>query len=160
MPDSIRQVGLISDTHGLLRIEALYALEGCHLIIHAGDIGRREILDSLNALAPVVAVRGNVDTEPWAAELPITAFAEAGPATIYVLHNLAELDLDPAAAGFQVVVSGHSHKPSNTTRAGVLYINPGSAGPRRFNLPITVARLDLRPSPWEFKLITLPAERS
>lgn len=160
MPDSITQVGLISDTHGLLRVEALHALEGCHLIIHAGDVGRPEILDSLKALAPVVAVRGNVDTEPWAAELPVTAIAETGPATIYVLHNLAELDLDPAAAGFQVVVSGHSHKPSNTTRAGVLYINPGSAGPRRFNLPITVARLDLRPRPWEFKLITLPSERS
>jgi putative phosphoesterase len=155
MPGLINQVGLISDTHGLLRDEALQALEGSDLIIHAGDVGRPEILGALKALAPVVAVRGNVDTQPWAEELPVTAVAEAGPATIYVLHNLAELDLDPAAAGFQIVVSGHSHKPANAMRDGVLYINPGSAGPRRFNLPITVARLDLRASPWEFKLITL-----
>jgi putative phosphoesterase len=160
MPKSITQIGLISDTHGLLRDEALRALEGCELIIHAGDVGRPEILDVLKALAPVVAVRGNVDTQPWAEELPVTAVAKAGPATIYVLHNLVELDLDPAAAGFQIVVSGHSHKPSRTERAGVLYINPGSAGPRRFGLPITVARLDLRPSPWEFKLITLLPEPS
>lgn len=158
MPNSITQVGLISDTHGLLRDEALRALEGSELIIHAGDVGRAEILDTLGKLAPVVAVRGNIDTEPWAAKLPLTAVAEAGPATIYILHNLAELDLNPAAAGFQIVVSGHSHKPSRTKRDGVLYVNPGSAGPRRFNLPITVARLDLRPTPWEFKLIHLPSE--
>ncbi|HKN59537.1 MAG TPA: metallophosphoesterase family protein [Candidatus Acidoferrales bacterium] len=158
MPRSITQVGLISDTHGLLRDEALRALEGSDLIIHAGDVGRPEILDALEALAPVVAVRGNVDTQPWAEELPATAVAEAGLATIYILHNLAGLDLDPVAAGFQIVVSGHSHKPSNTTRSGVLHLNPGSAGPRRFNLPITVARLDLRPSPWEFKLIHLLPE--
>ncbi len=155
MPTAITRVGLISDTHGLLRDEALRALEGSELIIHAGDVGRPEILDALRALAPVVAVRGNVDTQPWAEELPVTALAEAGGATIYVLHNLAELDLDPVAAGFQIVVSGHSHKPANTTRGGVLYLNPGSAGPRRFSLPITVARLDLRASPWEFKLIHL-----
>jgi uncharacterized protein len=160
MPKSITQIGLISDTHGLLRDEALRALEGSELIIHAGDVGRPEILGELKALAPVVAVRGNVDTQAWAAELPATAVAEAGPATIYVLHNLGELDLDPAAAGFQIVVSGHSHKPSRTERAGVLYINPGSAGPRRFNLPITVGRLDLRRNPWEFKLITLLPEPS
>jgi putative phosphoesterase len=159
MPNPIAQIGLISDTHGLLRDEALSALEGSDLIIHAGDVGRPEILDELKALAPVVAVRGNVDTQPWAAELPIAAVAEASSATIYVLHNLAELDLDPVAAGFQIVVSGHSHKPSRTERAGVLYINPGSAGPRRFNLPITVARLDLRASPWGFKLVTLLADR-
>ena len=158
MPRSITQVGLISDTHGLLRDEALRALEGSELIIHAGDVGRPEILDALKALAPVVAVRGNVDTQPWAAELPVTAVVEAGAATIYVLHNLAELDLDPVAAGFQIVVSGHSHKPANTTRGGVLYLNPGSAGPRRFSLPITVARLDLRRNPWEFKLIHLLPE--
>jgi uncharacterized protein len=159
MPNSITQVGLISDTHGLLRNEALRALEGSELIIHAGDVGRLEILAALRQLAPVVAVRGNIDSEPWSAELPLTTVAEDGPATIYVLHNLAELDLDPVAAGFQVVVSGHSHKPSRTEREGVLYINPGSAGPRRFNLPITVARLDLRSSPWEFKLVPLLPER-
>jgi uncharacterized protein len=158
MLGSITQVGLISDTHGLLRDEALDALEGCELIIHAGDVGRPEILGALKALGPVVAVRGNIDTQAWAAELPPTAVAEAGPATIYVLHNLAELDLDPVVAGFQIVVSGHSHKPANATRGGVLYLNPGSAGPRRFNLPITVARLDLRRNPWEFKLIHLLPE--
>jgi putative phosphoesterase len=155
MPNSITQVGLISDTHGLLRDQALRALESAELIIHAGDVGRPEILDALKALAPVVVVKGNIDTEPWAAGLPATAVVEAGPATIYVLHNLAELDLDPAAAGFQIVVSGHSHKPSQTERGGVLYINPGSAGPRRFTLPITVGRLDLRLTPWEFGLMHL-----
>src|SRR5271154_7637333 len=102
----LTRVGLISDTHGLLRAEAIEALEGSELIIHAGDVGRPEILDALKARAPVVAVRGNVDTQPWAEGLPVAAVAEAGPATIYVLHNLAELDLDPAAAGFQIVVSG------------------------------------------------------
>jgi putative phosphoesterase len=158
MPRSITQVGLISDTHGLLRDPALRALEGSELIIHAGDVGRPEIMDDLRALAPVVVVRGNVDTEPWAKELPVTAVAEAGLATIYVLHNLAELDLDPAAAGFQIVVSGHSHEPANATRGGVLYLNPGSAGPRRFSLPITVARLDLRRNPWEFKVVHLLPE--
>lgn len=158
MPRSITRVGLISDTHGLLRDEALRALKGCELIIHAGDVGRPEILGALKALAPVVAVRGNVDTQPWAEELPVTAVAEAGPATIYVLHSLAELDLDPVVARFQIVVSGHSHKPSRTERAGVLYINPGSAGPRRFSLPITVGRLDLQRNPWEYKLIHLLPE--
>jgi putative phosphoesterase len=160
MPNSITQIGLISDTHGLLRDEARRVLEGSDLIIHAGDVGRLEILDALGKLAPVVAVRGNIDTEPWAQELPVTAVAEAGPTTFYVLHNLAELDLDPVAAGFQIVVSGHSHKPSNTERDGVLYINPGSAGPRRFNLPITVARLNLGSRPWQFELIPVSSERS
>jgi hypothetical protein len=159
MPNPITQVGLISDTHGLLRDEALSALEGSELIIHAGDIGRLEILYALKSLAPVVAVRGNIDTEPWAEELPVAAVAEAGPVSIYILHNLAELDLDPGAAGFQIVVSGHSHKPSNTKRDDVLYVNPGSAGPRRFSLPITVARLDLGSSPWGFQLIPLLSER-
>jgi putative phosphoesterase len=136
-------VGLISDTHGLLREEALQALEGSTLIIHAGDVGKPEILDALRKLAPVVAVRGNIDKEAWAYALPETAVVEAGPVRIYVLHDLKELDLDPAAAGFQVVVSGHSHRPGSFERGGVLYVNPGSAGPRRFQLPITLARLDL-----------------
>jgi uncharacterized protein len=144
MPNlELRTIGLISDTHGLLRPAALHALEGCELIIHAGDVGKPEILRELERIAPVVAVRGNVDTEPWASELPETAVAQAGAVQIYVLHNLQDLDLNPAAAGFQVVVSGHSHQYSEETKNGVLYINPGSAGPRRFKLPITLARLQI-----------------
>jgi uncharacterized protein len=152
-----KRVGLISDTHGLLREAALKALEGSELIIHAGDIGKPEILDALRTLAPVVAVRGNIDTEPWASALPTTAVAQAGSIGIYVLHDLQELDLDPAAAGFGVVVSGHSHKPTRTEQRGVLYINPGSAGPRRFRLPVTVALLDLAQSPWKVDFIDLAA---
>ncbi len=148
-------VGLISDTHGLLRPQALAALQGSDLIIHAGDVGTPEILDDLRAIAPVVAVRGNVDTGAWASLLPVTAVAEAGTSRIYVLHDIGQLDLDPAAAGFHAVVSGHSHKPVHTERNGVLYLNPGSAGPRRFRLPITVARLDLRKSPWSVQFIDL-----
>ena len=148
-------IGLISDTHGLLRPEALGALDGSDLIVHAGDVGKPEILDALRRLAPVVAVRGNIDRGGWAAALPLTATAAAGSAAVYVLHDLQQLELDPAAAGFQVVVSGHSHKPSRTQRGGVLYLNPGSAGPRRFQLPVTVARLDLRQSPWKVEFIDL-----
>ena len=141
-------IGLISDTHGLLREEAVDALRGSELIIHAGDVGKLEILGALRQLAPVIAVKGNIDTAPWASELPATAIVEAGPATIYVLHDVHELDLDPPTAGIQIVVSGHSHQPSQTEKSGVMYINPGSAGPRRFRLPVTVARLDLAATPW------------
>jgi putative phosphoesterase len=148
-------IGLISDTHGLLRPEALRALDGSDLIVHAGDVGKPEILNSLRLLAPVVAVRGNIDRGGWATALPLTATVKAGSVAVYVLHDLQQLDLDPAAAGFQVVVSGHSHKPSRTERGGVLYLNPGSAGPRRFQLPVTVARLDLRQLPWEVEFIDL-----
>jgi len=148
-------IGLISDTHGLLREEAVRALQGSELIIHAGDVGKPEILEALRELAPVVVVKGNVDIEPWGAKLPPNAVAEAGSTTIYVLHNLRGLDLDPVAAGFQIVVSGHSHRPSRLEKAGVLYINPGSAGPRRFDLPITVAQLDLRSQPWKVNFIEL-----
>lgn len=151
----MRRVGLISDTHALLRPEALRALAGSDLIIHAGDVGKPEILDALKAVARVVAVRGNVDTGAWAAGLPATAVAQAGATLIYVLHDLNELDLDPAAAGFHVVVSGHSHKPARSEKAGVLYLNPGAAGPRRFTLPVTVARLDLEPTPWRVEFIEL-----
>jgi putative phosphoesterase len=151
----VRIVGLISDTHGLLRDEAVQALEGADLIIHAGDVGNPEILDALKKLAPVVAVRGNVDTGDWAAALPQTAIAEAVAALIYVLHDLNELDLNPAAAGFQMVVSGHSHHPAQTERNGVLYVNPGSAGPRRFKLPVTLARVDLAATPWNVEFIRL-----
>ena len=150
-----RKIGLISDTHGLLREEALQALRGSDLIIHAGDVGDSNILEALRKLAPVVAVRGNVDTAEWAKSLPETAVVEAGAVNIYVLHDANALDLDPRAAGFQIVVSGHSHKPGQIERKGVMYVNPGSAGPRRFSLPITVARLDLGVRPWSVEFIDL-----
>lgn len=140
-------VGLISDTHGLLRPEALEQLQGSELIIHAGDVGDPEILKALAAIAPVLAVRGNIDKHPPLSLLPSTDASEAGSKSIYVLHNIAELDLDPAAAGFDVVVFGHSHKQELYTRSGVIYVNPGSAGRRRFRLPISVARLDTDASP-------------
>lgn len=146
-------LGLISDTHGLLRAQALRAMQGTGLIIHAGDLGNAAILEELKKLAPVVAVRGNVDTAEWADSLPITAVANAGATKIYVLHDVNQLELDPAASGFSIVVSGHSHKPGQTERDGVLYINPGSAGSRRFRLPITVARLDLDQRPWKPEFI-------
>jgi len=152
---AVARIGLISDTHGLMRPEALTALAGSDLIIHAGDVGKPEIIEKLGAVAPVVAVRGNIDKGAWASALPLTAVAEAGSALIYVLHDVQQLDLDPAAAGFHMVVSGHSHKPGHTERSGVMYVNPGSAGPRRFKLPITVARLDLRRSPWRVEFINL-----
>jgi putative phosphoesterase len=148
-------IGLISDTHGLLRPQALRALEGSDMIIHAGDVGDPEILEALKTLAPVLAVRGNVDTEPWALALPETEIIETDPTTIYVLHDVHALDLDPAAAGFQIIVSGHSHKPARTEHGGVLFLNPGSAGPRRFDLPVTVARLDLSQKPWGVAFIDL-----
>ena len=148
-------VGLISDTHGLLRPEAVRALAGSKLIIHAGDVGAPDILDALRAVAPVVAVRGNVDTGAWATALPATTVAEAGGTLIYVLHDLHELDLDPQAAGFGVVVSGHSHKPDSVERGGVLFVNPGSAGRRRFKLPVTLARLDLGRRPWVVEFVDL-----
>ncbi len=149
------RIGLISDTHGLLRDEALRALTGCDLIIHAGDVGKPEILDSLKTLAPVVFVRGNIDTGPWASDWPATAVAEAGSVLLYVLHDVNTLDLDPAAAGFHAVVSGHSHKPERAEQNGVLYINPGSAGPRRFQLPVTIARLELDAMPWKLEFVDL-----
>ena len=139
----MRLLGLISDTHGLLRPEAVAALQGCDLLIHAGDVGKPEILDSLRRIAPVVAVRGNIDKGAWAEQLPLTATVQAGSRRIYLLHDVHDLDIDPAAAGIHMVVSGHSHKPGESERASVLYVNPGSAGPRRFRLPITVARCDV-----------------
>ena len=148
-------IGLISDTHGLLREEAVLALRGCELIIHAGDVGKPEIIDVLKAVAPIVVVRGNLDKGSWALGLPATAVIEFHSAMIYVLHSLEDLDLDPAAAGFRVVVSGHSHRPGSEERDGVLYVNPGSAGPRRFRLPVTIARLDLGKSPWKVEFVEL-----
>ena len=154
-----KTIGLISDTHGLLRPQALTALAGSGLIIHAGDVGNPEILKKLKNLAPVFAVRGNVDTEPWALALPETEVVETGSVTIYILHNVQALDLDPVAAGFHVVVSGHSHQPARTEHGGVLYVNPGSAGPRRFDLPVTVAILRLDHRPWKVDFVELSAKR-
>ena len=134
-------LGLISDTHGLLRPEAVEALSGSDHILHAGDVGAPEILDSLASLAPLTAVRGNVDTGAWARKLPATEVVEAGGISIYLLHDLSQLDLKPEAAGFLVVVYGHSHRPKIKEKNGVLYFNPGSAGPRRFKLPVSVGRL-------------------
>jgi putative phosphoesterase len=152
-------LGLISDTHGLLRAEAVRALRGSDLILHAGDVGAPEILETLKTIAPVVAVRGNVDTGKWAEALPLTEVVPAGSVTIYMLHILQDLDIDPAVAGFPIVISGHSHKPGQTEKDGVLYINPGSAGPRRFYLPVTVARLDLRVRPWKAEIIQLEVRK-
>jgi putative phosphoesterase len=136
-------VGVISDTHGLLRPEAVAALHDSDLIIHAGDIGNADILERLRAIAPTFAVRGNVDTSTWAGALPLTEVVEVGELQMYVIHNLADLDLNPKAAGFAAVISGHTHRPNAERRDDVLYLNPGSAGPRRFALPIAVARLEV-----------------
>jgi uncharacterized protein len=134
-------IGVISDTHGLLRPEAIEALRGSEYIVHAGDVGSSEISERLSAVAPVTAVRGNVDKGEWSRKLPENEVLEVGGISIYVLHDLAQLDLKPKAAGFAVVVSGHSHVPKQETRDGVLYFNPGSAGPRRFKLPVSIGKL-------------------
>jgi uncharacterized protein len=134
-------LGVISDTHGLLRPEAVEALRESDRILHAGDVGAPEILDALARIAPVAAIRGNVDTAPWARVLPETEVVEADSLLLYMLHNLGQLDLKPEAAGLRVVVYGHSHQPKIEEKNGVLYFNPGSAGPRRFNLPVSVGKL-------------------
>jgi uncharacterized protein len=154
----MRHVGVISDTHGLLRHEALAALRGSALIIHAGDVGHPEILAALREVAPVFAVRGNVDRGAWAGRLPETEIVRFEQHTIYVLHDLAELDLDPPTAGFAAVISGHSHRPKIETKDGVVYFNPGSAGPRRFDLPITVGRLTVAGGRLEARIIDLKSE--
>lgn len=138
------RIGVISDTHGLLRPEALAVLRGSDYIIHAGDLGDPGIVKQLAKIVPVTAIRGNVDREGWARKIPATTVLEVGGISIYVLHNLAELDLKPEAAGFGVVVYGHSHVAKQETKNGVLYFNPGSAGPRRFRLPVTIGRLIVR----------------
>jgi uncharacterized protein len=148
-------LGIIADTHGLMRPEAIDALSGVRTIIHAGDIGTPEVLEALQAIAPVVAVRGNNDKGEWAQALPETEVVEVGGVALYVLHDVKTLDLDPAAAGFRAVISGHSHQPAMTTRRGILYLNPGSAGPRRFKLPISVARLTVRGDALDARLIEL-----
>jgi putative phosphoesterase len=134
-------LGVISDTHGLLRPEALSVLHGSDLIIHAGDVGKLEVVDRLGEVAPTHVVRGNIDKGSWAAALPVTELVEVGEHRFFALHDISQLDVDPEAAGFAAVVFGHSHRPSIERRGGVLFLNPGSAGPRRFNLPVTVARV-------------------
>jgi putative phosphoesterase len=149
------QVGVISDTHGLLRPEATRALAGVDLIVHAGDVGKAEILAKLKEIAPVFAVRGNVDREEWAKELPETAVVDAGPACFYVLHNLQELDVVPEASGFHAVISGHTHQAQQREKNGVLYLNPGSAGPQRFRLPATLALVEVETKPWRVEIVEL-----
>ncbi len=144
MTSSNHRIGVISDTHGILRAEAASALAGCGRIIHAGDVGEESILGELERIAPVQAVRGNVDMEPWARRLPETHVAEVGGVSIYVLHDLLALDLEPEAAGIGVVIHGHTHRPAIEDRDGVKYLNPGSAGPRRFSLPVSIAILHIR----------------
>jgi uncharacterized protein len=152
---SLHLVGLISDTHGLIRREALDALRNSDLIIHCGDIGDPVVLEALRTIAPVRAIRGNNDKGAWACSLPTSDVVEVGSHYIYVLHNLSELNLDPVAAGFTAVVSGHSHKPLIEKRAKIFFVNPGSAGPRRFSLPVTVATLALRSGRCEAKIVQL-----
>lgn len=139
---SVTTLGVISDTHGLLRESAIAALQGADLIVHAGDIGKRDVLEALRELAPVVAVRGNVDLH-WARDLPDAADLEVAGRRIHVLHDLKQLEVDGSRRAFDVVVSGHSHVPKVQRRDGLLYVNPGSAGPRRFRLPIAVARMEV-----------------
>ena len=148
-------LGLISDTHGLLREAALEALRGSGLIVHAGDVGNEKVIRALEAIAPVVAVRGNVDTSGWTARLPETATAQFGNANLYVVHRIEDLDPKQTPAGVNLVVYGHSHKPHEEKRDGVLYINPGSAGPRRFKLPISVAKIDVTEPEWSVSFVTL-----
>jgi putative phosphoesterase len=139
--ERVARLGIISDTHGLLRPEAAAFLSGCDRIVHAGDIGNAEVLARLTAIAATTAVRGNNDKGAWADDIPATEFFEFGGVYVYAIHDLAELDIDPCVAGIQVIVSGHSHRPQIERRDGVVFINPGSAGPRRFKLPISVAEL-------------------
>jgi uncharacterized protein len=158
-------VGVISDTHGLLRPEALTLLSAADHIIHAGDIGAPEILEQLRRIAPLTVVRGNNDREPWTESIPATAVVEIGGHRLYAVHNVAEIDLDPAAAGISVVIAGHSHQPSVTQSKGVMFLNPGSAGPRRFKLPITLALLrisarEIRPEIHEIEIAKRPAGSS
>ena len=151
------RIGVISDTHGLLRAEAVHALQGSDLILHAGDIGSPRIIPALREIAPVVAIRGNTDeNSDWAMEFLETEIADAAGTHLYLVHSVADLDLDPRAANFAAVISGHSHDPAFSEKNGVLYFNPGSAGPRRFKLPVSVGRITLRNGKLEPELITLP----
>lgn len=146
------RIGVISDTHGLLRSGVAKAFQGVDLILHAGDIDRPQVLKALNEIAPVRAVRGNMDRGEWTAPLPATEAVEIGDTSVYMIHNIQEMDLDPSGAGFQVVVFGHSHQPKIEKKKGVLFLNPGSAGPRRFDYPITAAVLEIGNSSLEEKV--------
>jgi putative phosphoesterase len=149
------RIGVISDTHGLLMPGAERCLAGVDHIIHGGDIGRPEIIDALRRIAPVTAIRGNVDTGDWAAGFPDTAQVSLGGRTIHILHDLKTLQLDPVARGIDVVISGHSHRPDINTVDGVLYLNPGSAGRRRFKLPITLAMLEMKAQKMRAEIVDL-----
>lgn len=154
-----RLIGIISDTHGLVRPEVAEAFSGVDLILHAGDIGTTEVIEELRSIAPIMAVRGNNDKGTWANAIPETEVVQIGSVRIYMLHDLKGIDLNPAARGFQVVISGHSHRPSIETRDAVLFLNPGSAGPRRFKLPISVARLTVDGSAVNGEIIDLSNNR-
>jgi putative phosphoesterase len=149
------RVGVISDTHGLLRPQATAFLRGCDHILHGGDIGGPEILDQLAALAPVAAVRGNNDSQPWAASLPDTRLLQLGGVRVFIIHDLGRIKIDPCAAAVQVIVSGHSHRPSLRQRDGIVYLNPGSAGARRFKLPISVAEFSISGTTVTARLVEL-----
>jgi len=151
-----QRIGLISDTHGLLRPEALAALADSDLLIHAGDIGKPEVVAALKKIAPLVAIKGNNDTDSWARHLPETKKITLGALKLYVIHNVKELSFDPAGRGFRVVISGHSHKPVIQTKDNVLFVNPGSAGPRRFKLPICVGKLLVQGETVDAEIIELP----
>ena len=155
MAAGVHTLGVISDTHGLVRPEALTALAGVERIVHAGDIGDQAVLDALARVAPVTAVRGNNDRGRWASDIPETEVVEVGGVSLYLLHDLHELDLEPRAAGFAAVISGHSHQPRIEEKDGVLYLNPGSAGPRRFKLPISLATLTIAKGRVKARLVTL-----
>lgn len=152
-------IGLISDTHGLLRPEAVECLTGSDYIIHAGDIGHHNVLQTLAGMAPVTAVRGNNDSDAWATDFPETAVLRVGEVSIYVLHDVADLSLDPARRGYHAVVAGHSHRPVAERRDGVWFVNPGSAGPRRFRLPVSVGRLRISGTQVNVQLVTLHIEQ-
>lgn len=153
------RIGVISDTHGLLRPEAMAALQGCDAILHGGDIGSVDILAQLATVAPTTAVRGNNDKGPWATALPEREWIEIDGVLIHLLHDIADLDVDPAAAGLQVIITGHSHRPVIEERDGILYLNPGSAGPRRFKLPVTVAILDIHQGQASARIVELDVGR-
>jgi putative phosphoesterase len=151
-------IGVISDTHGLLRPQAIEILKGCDQIIHAGDIGSETVLAELRRIAPVTAVRGNNDTQAWARDLLETEVVQIDGRLIYVIHDIKMLDIDPVASGISVVISGHSHKPASVEKDGVLYLNPGSAGPRRFNLPLSAAKLYVSRSAVRAEIIRIELE--
>ena len=157
-PPSDIHIGVLSDTHGQLRPEAFEALQASDLIIHAGDIGKPEVLDALETIAPVYAVRGNVDTAPWAVTQQFTRTVEVGEFTFYALHNLDELTLDPRSSGFRMVIYGHTHQPSITEKDGVIYLNPGSSGPHYYDQPVSVAHVRVMGRHIEHRIVELDTD--